>query len=471
MSTVAASRPVDLNQANKPVKASRLKSLFSTLRHPRRPSTTAPTAAPRAIEAAAPPQDAVLKSRTNHKHLTVATTASPPKAATASAAAPAREESPSKRLRPASTSTESSEASSLRRYSADEADVDASIRPITPSSMRVYDNDAASSFSHSTSNLSQTNRTYKSNASYAASHASTKPTTLLSVASDGGANRIALARSSDPNGRQRFSNGSDLATSPLNAAPSPVNARSLINGSRRDSATTTASNAVLPSSSSIQFSALPPTPPHSVLRHPSATSASTACTYEPPTAHIPTHSLPSVRNNPHPSSPALDNASMLTLASSNAGGGESMYQQTRHDEDASIRALPGSRRASESSLNSRYSAAILSSTGQSHHQHHPSASGAVSVLARPASLLTVGSGRTGRSATNAPLSAGLRGPGERRSLGSESVLVDAKQDEERVAAVSAEDGRDETESELATAPNSPVDQMCVLVTASVRSCR
>jgi hypothetical protein len=98
--------------------------------------------------------------------------------------------------------------------------------------------------------------------------------------------------------------------------------------------------------------------------------------------HYPRHSHHDPKNNPRASSPPPDNASILTLASSTApsvygsvrtpGAGGSIAESGRvqhksslgglgaANEDASIRAIPPSRRESGESFGSKWSAAILS---------------------------------------------------------------------------------------------------------------
>ncbi|KAJ7507567.1 hypothetical protein B0H11DRAFT_2218403 [Mycena galericulata] len=216
--------------------------------------------------------------------------------------------------------------------SALEADEDASMRPLPPSSP------PSPSPSPSSASYVSDPRTFKSMA------ASTKPTTLLSI---------------DMNG-----NGmAHIAQAP--AAP--------INRLHVRSSSTNTTSPVVGSGASITFSALPPSPVSAPLH----------------TAHHP-------RNNPRPSSPPLDNASVLTLASSayampnRAGvntpgwssappsalgdslshfGGSITYmdaESTSHyllgddDVDASVRALRprSSRRGSWESEASRWSARV-----------------------------------------------------------------------------------------------------------------
>jgi len=189
---------------------------------------------------------------------------------------------------------------------------DASIRPISPHSTA-----RSIPASLQTSSGASDVRTFRS-AATGQSH-STKPTTLLSVGSDGGGgegNRIAVA--STPASRY----AQDRRLSGLNSAASV---------DRRESTP----------AASIIFSALPQ----------SGGGVSSSGGY-------PRHTQPDTRRNPAPFSPALDNASMLTLASSTAP----TRPQGPTDENASVRALPPTptRRPSDGSINSsRWSAAVM----------------------------------------------------------------------------------------------------------------
>lgn len=166
-----------------------------------------------------------------------------------------------------------------------------------------------------------------------------------------------------------------------------------------------------PSSASITYSRLPDGAGSIRSHHTSASPLSTAVPLsigdddsEDLQYHYPRYSVQHPRNNPRASSPPPDNASVLTLASSTGGHANSIYQNavgattptvagspagqaqsgplmsSRHAsytdglqylpgsrsgaaEDASIRAIPPSRRDSVSSVGSRWSAAVLSSKG------------------------------------------------------------------------------------------------------------
>ena len=148
-----------------------------------------------------------------------------------------------------------------------EADEDASLRPLPPSSP------PSPSPSRSSSSYLSNPRTFQSMA------ASTKPTTLLSVDLTGGMAHIAQAPPT-PGTNSRI----------------PIHLWSTTSGS---------------GPGSISFSALPPSP-----------TSSYSTSFRLDTAHsvqAPQHTTHHPRNNPRPSSPPLDNASMLTLASSAFG--------------------------------------------------------------------------------------------------------------------------------------------------------
>ncbi|KAN0127513.1 hypothetical protein V8E53_014725 [Lactarius tabidus] len=148
-----------------------------------------------------------------------------------------------------------------------EADEDASLRPLPPSSP------PSPSPSRSSSSYLSNPRTFQSMA------ASTKPTTLLSVDLTGGMAHIAQA-----------------PPTPGTTSRIPIHLWPTASGS---------------GPGSISFSALPPSP-----------TSSYSTSFRLDTAHAvqaPQHTTHHPRNNPRPSSPPLDNASMLTLASSAFG--------------------------------------------------------------------------------------------------------------------------------------------------------
>ncbi|KAJ8523498.1 hypothetical protein ONZ45_g19 [Pleurotus djamor] len=274
-----------------------------------------------------------------------------------------------------------------------EADEDASVRPLPPSSP------PSPSPSRSSSSYLSDPRTFRSIA------ASTKPTTLLSIDLNGGG----MAH---------------IAQAPVNYS-SPVNRFPHIRSSSQATGPPS-----LTTSAAVTFSALQPS--NSTSSRPASLRIPTSITQQSsvasgPLVHAPLHTAHHPRNNPRPSSPPLDNASMLTLASSAyaipgqrpgisnsappsavLGGGDSlshfgggslgfadaestsqliMGEDERLDErdfDASVRALRprSSRRGSWESEASRWSARIQPGPGT------PS-------LARERSVWTTNSIRTG----------------------------------------------------------------------------
>ncbi|KAG7445877.1 uncharacterized protein BT62DRAFT_1076296 [Guyanagaster necrorhizus] len=247
--------------------------------------------------------------------------------------------------------------------SALEADEDASLRPLPPSSP------PSPSPSRSSSSYLSNPRTFRSIA------ASTKPTTLLSIDLHGnGMAHIAQAPVT-PTSYRHHARNSSTATNPT----------------------------LLTSAGSITFSALPPSSP-------SLRNSSTQTNVSISSVQAPLHTTHHPRNNPRPSSPPLDNASVLTLASSayaNTGFlrsppsalGDSVSHYgsidvesrsefvlgddvDERDVDASVRALRprSSRRGSWESEVSKWSARI--------HVGTPS-------LVRDRSLWTANSVRTG----------------------------------------------------------------------------
>lgn len=160
--------------------------------------------------------------------------------------------------------------------SGQEADDDASMRPLPPSSP------PSPSPSRSSSSYMSDPRTFRSLA------ASTKPTTLLSIDMHGGGGGMA-----------------HIAQAP---APTPVHLARLQTHGRNVSTQT--NPGVHSSGASITFSTLPP---DVIESRPSSLLAPSAAVQAPlHTSHHP-------RNNPRPSSPPMDNASVLTLASSAFG--------------------------------------------------------------------------------------------------------------------------------------------------------
>lgn len=286
---------------------------------------------------------------------------------------------------------------SLWSPSALEADDDASVRPLPPSTP------PSPSPSRSSSSYLSDPRTFRSIA------ASTKPTTLMSIDLNG--NGMAHIAQAPPT----------TATHLHRIAPHVRQSSSLSNPGHLGNGT------------SITFSTLPAQPSSrtSSLRNPGSlnslnlnlqhNSLFSGGTLSP--VQAPLHTTHHPRNNPRPSSPPLDNASMLTLASSAyampgrsgpqgysstaSAIGDSLSQDgvsltypdaestsqfvledddrlEERDVDASVRALRprSSRRGSWESEDSRWSARVQLGTG-------------TSSLARDRSLWTTNSIRTG----------------------------------------------------------------------------
>lgn len=252
------------------------------------------------------------------------------------------------------------------------ADTDASLRPISPSSVGPASSVISRTDSTSNASFAPTHGTFKS-------YASTKPTTLSLDSGGGGANRIAVV--------------------PGTGAQHALHPHSHLLPTSSSGGSLGASQSHTPSSLSnqpITFSALPASLPTTPLEAPDALSSSSSAgaTDKAETTQVPRHTLAHPRNNPHPASPPPDNASMITLASSSfapsfshprtpggvlpsaasgtgsfGGGGLTGLRAWRKgdpygdggaDEDASVRVLAGSRRASDESLGgkSTWSAAV-----------------------------------------------------------------------------------------------------------------
>lgn len=311
------------------------------------------------------------------------------------------------------------------------ADTDASLYAMVPSTRpasSIISRHTVDSSSHTSSLAPSTHKSY----------ASTKPTTLLSVDSGGGANRIAVVPGTGshffpgPSTGLSFSSAYPATPStPPSASPhsnfappfapfasqnSPSSSSAHAHRHRLSSSSSTSSISLTPSTSAGISTSLAPDSPSSALHASSGLIG------------IPSHTRAHPRNNPHPAQPPPDNASVLTLASSSfapsfigstggdskttagrdgagrnswtggglgglrawstkqarslggGGGGRSLAgvggADGAADEDASVRALPGSRRNSEESLGGRstWSAAIgASGTGR----------GGTSVRSRP----------------------------------------------------------------------------------------
>lgn len=240
------------------------------------------------------------------------------------------------------------------------------------------------------------------------SYASTKPTTLLSVDSLGGANRIAVVPGTGTGNHHASPGGASTGLSFASVLPSTppqssplANAAAGPSGHRRGTSASSSS-----SFNSYDLAATDPGIAFSIAPDsPSSSTSGPSADRRHDGVNVPNFSHPHPRNNPHPAYPAQDNASILTLASSSfapsfigSTGGESKTrtnswgggglgglrawsskQPARSlggggarslmtpdgvgssgggggiaaDEDASVRALPGSRRASNESLGSR----------------------------------------------------------------------------------------------------------------------
>lgn len=154
-----------------------------------------------------------------------------------------------------------------------EADDNASLRPLPPSAP------PSPAPSHSSASYLSDPRTFRSMT------ASTNPTTVLSIDIAGGLAHIAQV-------------------------PTPVSAGPWFTPHVRNASL----DNPIGSGGSITFSALPPSP--TVSRPPSPSTTTTAATRP---VQAPLHTAHHPRNNPRPFSPPLDNASMLTLASSACG--------------------------------------------------------------------------------------------------------------------------------------------------------
>ncbi|QRV76485.1 hypothetical protein RhiJN_04500 [Ceratobasidium sp. AG-Ba] len=226
-----------------------------------------------------------------------------------------------------------------------EADDDASIRPLPPTS-------PPSPSPSNTTYLSQTTYSgYGSDPRTVGSHSvSTKPTTLLSVDIGLGGQPAHIAQAHTP--------------APAPTGPSPSSPQFGRFPSTRSA------HQPISSGASVTFSPAPyPSSPLSTAPYFLADEEA-----QDPDAstQAPTHSLPHPRNNPRPASPPLDNASTLTLASSTFN----MPRQVEADAiSASVRAIR--RRGSWESGDSRWSAVVG--------------------LRRPGSTRTAGSWRTGGS--------------------------------------------------------------------------
>lgn len=322
--------------------------------------------------------------------------------------------------------------------SALEADEDASLRPLPPSLP------PSPSPSRSSSSFISDSHTFTSMA------ASTKPTTLLSVDLGGGMAHIAQA---------------------------PLTPTSQFHRVHGRSSSTTATNNFLGANGSLTFSSFPQAPsrPTSITLSAAPNTGSSHLAVQAPlhTAHHP-------RNNPRPSSPPLDNASVLTLASSAFGipghrgghlpdsssvapsalGGDSVSHfdggslrygdgestarfllgdEDRIDEggfDASVRALraQSSRRNSWESEASRWSAGLRDGSGQS--------------------LMRQRSGRTTFSMATGAFS---KGPDD----GADEDMLADTEGETEIAGDGTDDGHTSSQVIICEPDTTPVDNFCL----------
>ncbi|BGP32651.1 hypothetical protein JCM10296v2_004432 [Rhodotorula toruloides] len=300
------------------------------------------------------------------------------------------------------------------------ADTDASLWAMVPSTRpasSIISRHTVDSSSHNSSFAPSTHKSY----------ASTKPTTLLSVDSGGGANRIAVVPGTGshffpgPSTGLSFSSAYPASPStPPTASPLSNYAPPFAPFASQHSPSSSSAHAHphrLSSSSSTSSISFTPSTTAGLSTSHAPDSPSSAAHASAGLIGIPSHTRAHPRNNPHPAQPPPDNASVLTLASSSfapsfigSTGGESKTTAGREgaglnswtggglgglrawstkqarslgggggarslagvggadgvaDEDASVRALPGSRRNSEESLGGRstWSAAIGAGRG------------------------------------------------------------------------------------------------------------
>ncbi|KAH8917231.1 hypothetical protein BT69DRAFT_1286877 [Atractiella rhizophila] len=217
--------------------------------------------------------------------------------------------------------------------------------------------------------------------------ASTKPTTLWSLESNG-ANRIATVTNPNSHPQNQTQHAS---TSGGTNAPSSSVWRPEGRHAQHASYSSTSNPGLFLSTGT---TASIPTSPDGASSHQPNSPSSPSPLRGELHIHVPTFTNPDPSRNPHPSYPPNDNASTFTLASStfphhysNAGGGggaggggtmtapPSTYTRSirtrgdvdaaagRADEDASVRALPPSRRESGESVRSKWSAAFTGGGG------------------------------------------------------------------------------------------------------------
>ncbi|KAH9458770.1 hypothetical protein MJO29_009861 [Puccinia striiformis f. sp. tritici] len=234
----------------------------------------------------------------------------------------------------------------------DDADTNASIRPLTPSSKAIsshHQHHSPTQSNHLQQSTISNNSTDDSKSTF--SLASTKPTTVISL-ENGPANRIAQPHPISPINHQHsptISTTNMAQPAHNNARNNPI--RAAISTHRR----------VQSASSSLIINNNNHTPALTINASPPSQAQAQHLNS---IVNVPRHSLPHPSQNPHPAALA-DNASMITLASS--GFSPSLHQNQNFvlDEDASVRALAPSRRESIESLSSRWSNVKSTRTGGS----------------------------------------------------------------------------------------------------------
>ncbi|GAA5952826.1 hypothetical protein JCM3765_002977 [Sporobolomyces pararoseus] len=214
------------------------------------------------------------------------------------------------------TSTSRRPPRSKRTEDEDDADTDASIYRLPPSTRGPSSINSGNSSSFAPTHAS----TYRSTAS-------TKPTTLLSVDSTGGANRIAVVPGT---GQSQSQSQNSQALPPTFSSLSPP-----LSTPPLSSPTFTPSHAHRPSTSSTTSSLLS----SSAAASPIPQSPSSQNVLLPQAEHlpslvgIPSHTQVHPRNNPHPSGIPTDNASLLTLASSGFAPSFTLSTHTTYNKE------------------------------------------------------------------------------------------------------------------------------------------
>ncbi|GAA6012679.1 hypothetical protein JCM11491_002525 [Sporobolomyces phaffii] len=203
----------------------------------------------------------------------------------------------------------------------DDADTDASIYRLPPSTR------GPSSITSRRTHDSTTSSFAPTHASTYRSVASTKPTTLLSVDSGGGANRIAVVApsSSSPTSRSQPSAPTFSSLSPASPPFAPSHHH------RPSTSSTNSSLLSLPH---------PATSPLSLPADSPSTSNPGGAAAPSAVVGVPSHTHAHPRNNPLPHAIPPDNASLLTLASSSFAPSFTLSTHT-HDARQSPVTTPG----------------------------------------------------------------------------------------------------------------------------------